>query len=419
LTNQAGDPPVLANAAGIKGRRRQIGAALRRRRRLRVGIVQIVYVVAAIGLGLLVPRISVGASVSTSKATEMLVGVGAGFVPFIGIVYSMLFLVVQFGATNYTPRLNLFRDAPIVWHAFAFFTAVIVFSFTAALELGNEPHATLLVPIALGVAVLVAITLMRILQTTAFNSIQLASILDQISSRGRVVIDGVHPEPLQEAGQVANDAAFYAEQARDGQDVLWPGRSAVLQRLDVPRLLGIAEQSGARIDVCVAPGETISEGTRVAVVVDGPNLPDPDVLETFAVGPERTFDQDPAFALRLLADIALRALSSAVNDPTTATQSLDLTADLLGVLVRRDLGVLVVDDASGTPRIMVSLHTWEEYVSVALDEILAAGSNSVHLQRRLIHILEGLLAIAPAPHRAAIEHRLAAATEPSSPVVTG
>ncbi len=64
------------------------------------------------------------------EEAEMLVAVGAGFVPFIGIIYSMLFLVVQFGSTMYTPRLNLFRDSPIVWHGFSFFTAVIVFALT-------------------------------------------------------------------------------------------------------------------------------------------------------------------------------------------------------------------------------------------------------------------------------------------------
>lgn len=97
----------------------------------------------------------------------MLVAVGAGFVPFIGIVYSMLFVVVQFGSTTFTPRLNLFRDDPIVWHAFSFLTVVIVFALTAAFAIGTEPQTTLLIPIAVGVAVLAAIGLLRSLQAAA------------------------------------------------------------------------------------------------------------------------------------------------------------------------------------------------------------------------------------------------------------
>jgi uncharacterized membrane protein len=91
------------------------GAALRRRRRLRTALVQAIYILSAVGLGLLVPHISVGATVESRRVSEMLVAVGAAFVPFIAIIYSLLFLVVQFSSTEFTPRLNLFRDSPIVW----------------------------------------------------------------------------------------------------------------------------------------------------------------------------------------------------------------------------------------------------------------------------------------------------------------
>jgi hypothetical protein len=100
---------VTAAGPALRQRRRRLGAVLRRRRLLRAGIVQLVYVTTAFALGLPIPGISVNATVPGSRATELLVAVGAGFVPFIGIVYSMLFLVVQFGATTYTPRLNHHR----------------------------------------------------------------------------------------------------------------------------------------------------------------------------------------------------------------------------------------------------------------------------------------------------------------------
>jgi uncharacterized membrane protein len=219
---------------------------------LRAGIVQLVYVAAAIALGVIIPRISVGSPVPTTKATEMLVAVGAGFVPFIGIVYSMLFLVVQFGSTTFTRRLNLFRDDPIVWHAFSFFTAVIVFAFTAAFRIGSASETTLLVPVVLGIAVPVAIALLRSLQTAAFRSIQLAPILEQVSQRGREVIDGVHPEPLpasDRGGWVPTDGGSPVdEMPSDGREVLWPRLSSVLQTLDVPRLCssGRRRRAGSR-----------------------------------------------------------------------------------------------------------------------------------------------------------------------------
>jgi uncharacterized membrane protein len=410
------DPPVVTRATGLDRRQQRIGPALRHGRRLRAGIVQLVYVAAGLALGVTIPRIAVGISVPTTRATEMLVAVGAGFVPFIGIVYSMLFLVVQFGSTTFTPRLNLFRDDPIVWHAFSFFTAVIVFAFTAVFEIGAASDTTVLVPIVLGIAVLVAIALLRSLQAAAFRSIQLASILEQLSRRGREVIDGVHPETLPAAGRAApvsnNGLSPVVETPSGGHEVLWPRRSSVLQTLDVSRLVRLAERENARIHLCVVPGQTISDQELVAIVHGARNLADREVLEALRVGSERTFDQDPALALRLLADIALRALSAAINDPTTAVQTLDAIADLLGILVRRDLGAKVVDGADRTPRVVLRLPTWDDYVSVALDEIIGMESGSVQVRRRVGRLLENLAAVAPPQHRGPVEARLATVSAP-------
>jgi hypothetical protein len=119
-------------------RRERLGLEQERRRGLRSGGVQLAYLVVALGLGLLVPRIPIGFTTPSLRVTEALVATGASVVTFIGVVYSLLFLVVQFGTTTFTPRLNLFRDAPIVWHSFGFFAGIFVFSFTAAFSTGAD-----------------------------------------------------------------------------------------------------------------------------------------------------------------------------------------------------------------------------------------------------------------------------------------
>jgi len=226
------------------------------------------------------------------------------------------------------------------------------------------------------------------------------------------VIDGVHPETMparDDGGRVSGDgASSILETSGDARDVLWPGHSSVLQALDVPHLLRMAQHEDARIHLCVVPGETIPAHGRVTVVAGDPNLSDREVLKALQLGPERTFDQDPALALRLLADIALRALSPAINDPTTAVQAVDAISDLLRVLVRRNLGIEVVDGADRTLRVVLMLLTWEDYVSVALDEILDMAASSIHVRRHLKRLLDELVAIAPPQHREPIERRLAA-----------
>jgi uncharacterized membrane protein len=381
----------------------RLGPALRTRRRLRTRLVQLAYVVVAVGLGLLVPRISVGATLPSSRATEVLLAVGAGFVPFIGIVYSLLFLVVQFGSTTFTPRLNIFRDAPIVWHSFSFFTGIVVFAFTAALAIAGDGEATLLLPIVMLVAVLGGLAVFRNLQASAFRSIQLAATLAQVAERGRDVIDGVYTHELAASADdhapspPASPAA--AENRGAGREVVWPGRAVTLRTIDVPRLVGSVERADAHVELLVDPGDLIAERAPVALVHGPAEGLDRELLRALGVGIERTFEQDPAFALRVLADIALRALSPAVNDPTTAVQALDTIDGLLRTLVTRDLDVERVSGADGETRVMLKLPRWEDYVGVALDEIAGACGAADHVRGRLQRLLHDLLTIAPRQRR--------------------
>src|SRR5262249_28306970 len=128
-----GSPAFRSHGPG-----RELALVLRRRRRLRAGIVQLLAVAIAVALALSVPHIGVGFEIPPKRAIELLIAVGAATTTFIGIVFSLLFLVVQFGSTAFTPRLNLFRDAPIVWRTFALYTGVVVYSFTAALAIGRD-----------------------------------------------------------------------------------------------------------------------------------------------------------------------------------------------------------------------------------------------------------------------------------------
>jgi len=376
--------------------------------------VQLVYLAVAIALGVLIPRISVGVSVPASRATEMLVAVGAGFVPFIGIVYSMLFLVVEFGSTTFTPRLNLFRDDPIVWHGFSFFTAVIVFAFIAVFAIGSASDTTLLVPIFLGIAILATIALLRGLQTAAFRSIQLASILEQLSRRGREVIEGVHPEMLaasDRSGGLSNDRASRSSRCLPTAAIC-VGLGAHRSSRQSTYLAWCAWRSTNGLASICAWSRTRRSSTRAAWLSlwgsesgrwRGPRCAQARVRAHLRSG------SSARAALACRYDAA-RALSPAVNDPTTTVQALDAIADLLRLLVARDLGVEVVDGADRTPRVVLKLPSWEDYVSVGLDEIIETGLNSVQVRRRLGRLLEDLVTVALPPHREPIERRLATMT---------
>ena len=325
---------------------RRLGRFGRPQRRLRAGLVQLLCALAGLGLGLLLPRITLDSTVASTRVTETLVAVGFGILGLVTVIFSLLFLVVQWAFTSLSPRLNLFRDDPIVWRTFAFAVGVFVFSVTTALVVGDQEKVSVIVPAAEMVAVLAAIALIRSLQVKAFASIQLAPTLSAIAGQGRGIIDDLYPRPYTPGRRPA------APLPPRRRAVLWPHRQAILQQLDLGRLLRAA--GGAVIVLRAGVGDTLQQGAPVADLHGG-EVTDTAVLAGLVTGPERTFRQDPLFAFRLLADIGMRALSPAVNDPATAVQVLDTTESLLQLLVSRDLDVAEVADDAGDVRVVLAL----------------------------------------------------------------
>ena len=97
----------------------------------------------------------------------------------------------------------------------------------------------------------------------------------------------------------------------------------------------------------------------------------------------RTFEQDPKYPIRLLVDIAIKALSPAINDPTTAVQTIDQLEDLLHRLGSADLDAGYVSDKNGALRLVFPTPTWEDYLTLSFDEIRQFGSSSIQVTRRM------------------------------------
>jgi uncharacterized membrane protein len=361
-------------------------AAFRRRRRLRAGLLQLVFIAVGLGLGLLVPEFTRGPVLPSRQVSEMLLATGFGVLGAATVIFSVLFLVVQWAATTFTPRLTLFRDAPIVWRTFAFAVGTTVFCATAALTIANRDKVSVVLPISAGVLLLLLLTLLRNLLLQAVAAIQLAPVLGSISERGRHNLDVLYASGFTSGPGDPGDPP-----GPDGprSTVRWPKAGAVLQRVDVGLLAGAARAANAVVVLRVTPGTTLQHGATVAEVYGG-EMPASAVLRGLETGAERVFDQDPGLAFRLLADIALRALSPAVNDPATAVQALDSMEDLL----RRPLPARgrprEVADREGVLRVMVPLPGWEDFLRTALDDVIPAARNSPMALIRLRTLLEDL-----------------------------
>ena len=121
-------------------------------------------------------------------------------------------------------------------------------------------------------------------------------------------------------------------------------------------------------------------------------------------------DQDGAFGIQTLVDIAERALSDSFNDQTTAAQAVDRLHDIMRQLIRRSFPSGEFRDRDGVLRLVVPMYGWDDYMAVAFDSLLEASQGAISVQRRIRLALEDLRTIAPDDRRPAVEDRLAKVT---------
>ncbi|MFD3542558.1 DUF2254 family protein [Streptomyces sp. NPDC058662] len=375
-------------------------------RAMRRDLAQLLCSVLGLVLGLLAPSLSAGPQVEAGRVASLLFTIGFGVISLVSIIYSMLFLVVQFSATSFTPRLGLFREEPIVWRAFAFTLGVFVFCVSAGLAIGAREEVSVAVPCVAMLLALIALAFMRTLQTKAFVSIQLGHSLTAIATGAHALFDALYERPY-EPGRSPAPAAADAGRSPAGAAtaVHWSGPAAVLQQVDVATLVRAATARDCAIAFRAAPGRTLTHGTALAGVTGGA-LPDRVLHRALVTGVERTFDQDPELPFRLLVDIALRALSAAVNDPATAVESLDRLEDLLTRLAGRDLDIGRFADGTGRLRVTLPVPDWDRYVRTTVDDLAVAAAGSPMALRRLRDLLAGLLERAPEDRRPVVRERL-------------
>ena len=115
-------------------------------------------------------------------------------------------------------------------------------------------------------------------------------------------------------------------------------------------------------------------------------------------GPSARWKQDPTFAFRIIVDIALRALSPAINDPTTAVLALDQLHRLLRTVGKRNLRTDEIFDISGQLRVIFRTPNWDDFVHLTFSEMRACGSSNLQIVRRLRAMIENLIRTLPA-HR--------------------
>ncbi|MEV4680572.1 DUF2254 domain-containing protein [Streptomyces kurssanovii] len=335
---------------------------------------------------------------SATTASGVLTAIVGAMVALLGFVVTIGVLVVQQATGTLSPRyMRLWYRDRLQKSVLATFTGTFAFAFSLLRSVESESVPDLGVTLA-GVAVAVSLVLLLVYLNRFTHSLRPVAIAELVEGMGEAVFTSgaaaIRGAAARGAGVVPSDGPVMRIRTE---------RGGAVQAFDVRGLVAEAARHDCVFVMTRLIGDFVPPGTVLVEVHGGTSRPDPArVSGLVALGAERTIEQDPAFALRVLVDIAIRALSPAVNDPTTAVQVVNYIERFLHTVGRTHLpGRYVLADGHGDARLVLPGRSWDNYLELAVCEILHYGSSSVQICRRLRAMLDGLLdALPPQQHPA-------------------
>ncbi|CAM5424469.1 MULTISPECIES: DUF2254 domain-containing protein [Streptomyces] len=352
-------------------------------------------------------------------AKAVVSAVGSAMMTFIGVVFSISLVAVQMASGQFTPRVvRLFVRSRITKATFAVFLATFVLTLLVltAFDTVDDPRDVTTLPLVQSILTLGMVALSLLLFVLYVNStlrlMRISHVIARIATESFRAISSMPPP------------ASGAEIPELGSATAWvphEGRAGVLRDVHIARLVRVARRHGVVLRLIPRIGDFVVPGTPLLAVHGGAAPPPGALRYTTSVGVERTYHQDLGFGLRQLCDIALRALSPAINDPTTAVQALDRTVQFLAALTRQPLDVALHRDRGGNVRLVQPVPGWTELVDLGFTEVRGCALGSPQVSRRMLAGLDDLVLLAPPDRREPLlRHRelLQQAVDGSAPNAT-
>jgi uncharacterized membrane protein len=312
---------------------------------------------------------------------------------FIVFVSSALLVAVQLASSQLTPRIIaiVYRD-PVTR------ISLVVFVFTFTFALAALARVTTTVPrlttYLAAYSCLASLGVFLFLIDHVGKALRPSGALWAVAWLGRRVIESVYPRRLAELSSTVPAASPFV--GGEPTNTIRNRKDGVVLAFDIPGLVSLAERADCVIEMVPEVGDFVAVGDPLfRVFQGGATLPAQALCDSVAVGQERTLEQDPAFAFRIIVDIASKGLSPAINDPTTAVLALDQVHHLLRNVGSRRLDDGRVCDRAGQLRLVYRTPDWEDFVKLAITEIRLFGAASIQIVRRLRAMLENLIQSVP------------------------
>jgi uncharacterized membrane protein len=332
--------------------------------------------------------------------------VSAAMLSFVVFFFSVLLLTVQIASSSLSPRVisRPFRSRTLK-ASLGIFVFNLIYSM-AVVARGTEGNLGQLATAMVIVLTVISICVFLFVVEHVSKQLRPATVMADIAVEGLQVIRAIYPHKVggpDRKEQVTNEPLLQSPR----QIIHHSGHPGVVQALDIAGLTDIATRDACTIELVPQVGDFVTKDDEIfRLYANGPAPSANELFEHIALERERTLEQDPAFAFRIIVDIACKALSPAINDPTTAVLALDQIHILLREVGRRRLDTGIVTDSSGYLRLLYRTPDWENFVALAVTEIRQFGANSTQVTRRMRAMLEDLIPMLPTHRAQALEQEL-------------
>jgi uncharacterized membrane protein len=342
---------------------------------------------------------------TASGGQAMLQTVTTMTLSFIVFTFGSLLVAIQVAGGQLTPRViatTLLRDNVV-----RYTVGLFVFSLLFAISVQNRIEGTRdqLVLVVAGVLGLLSIAAFLYLIDYAARLLRPISILSRVGENGLAVIAAVYPQSTQGPSLPHTQPRSPEMPSRIVQHA---GRSEVILSVNTDGLLAEARKANVVVELVPVVGDFVGKDEPLFALYGNVSVIDENILvSSVNFGLERTLEQDPTFAFRIILDIALKALSPAINDPTTAVLAIDQIHSLLRSVGKRNLRTDNITDESGKLWVIFRTPNWEDFVNLACTELRRYGADSIQVVRRLRAMIENLIRTLPEDRHAALQAQLA------------
>ncbi len=346
-----------------------------------------------------VPRVIFPSHADPQVAQVILAGVAASMMTVVSIVFAILLMTLTLASMQFSPRIivSFSKDRVTQW-TLGIFLGTFSYCMAALPAARSLPHPFAPVATVLG-AMLLALTCVGWLLFFIHHISQAISvnhIVDRIAKETEGVIDDIMPWPhfpgrLQQTQGPPPSPDEVAIASHE---------SGYIRFVDTKRLLGLAKQYRVRIRVTRRVGHFVPAGIPLAMVAKGDRLGDEGtarLLSAFDLGPTRTLQQDLEFGVLQIVDIALKAISPAVNDPSTGINCVDQLSRIVIRYVSRQTPDELLFDPPGVVRVSLGWIQFPRLLDAAFEQIRMYAKGDLAVSLRLLRAFGDIAATTTDP----------------------